>query len=406
VKAFEHQHPGEIIFGNGRISEVGSIVSRYGRRCLIVSGPKKGALRHLYPIVGELLEHLGLDWKHFDGVTRHPTVDQILSGAELAKTFAADVILGVGGGSSLDAAKAISIQAAREGTGFDSCSQGPQTGSPVVAVGTTAGSGSQVTPLAFITNPDSRVRNGRTERTGTTERTAKKTIGNDQLQSVLCCEQLIPRSAIVDPQLMLSIPAGITAATGFAVLCRALEAILNPRTNPLAELYGWEAIRRVINDLPVAVRDGSSLGARGSLAWADTLAGYATGRSGMMLPHGIAIALGSIFADVPHGLALASIYRSWLEFSWTSAVSTCATLAHLLDPAFDDVPAPEAAERCPGLLQAFLARVGLVCSLRHFGIARDDLSAVVEQSIALLRHRDDSGIPTPDQVVEIIENSF
>jgi alcohol dehydrogenase class IV len=383
LKAFEHQHPGEIIFGNGRISEVGSIVSRYGRRCLIVSGPKKGALRHLYPIVGELLEHLGLDWKHFDEVTRQPTVDQILNGAELAKTFAADVILGVGGGSSLDAAKAISVQAAREGTGFAPYSQRPRTGSlPVVAVGTTAGSGSQVTPLAFITRPKSR------------------------MNSTFCGEQFIPRSAIVDPQLMLSIPAEITAATGFAVLCRALEAILSPRTNPLAELYGWAAIRRVIKDLPVAVRDGSNLGARGSLAWADTLAGLATCGSGVMLPHWIATAVRSTFPDIPHGLALASIYGAWLEFTRTSAVSTFATLARMIDPALDGMPASEAAGRCVGLLQAFLVRINLDCTLKKFGIARDQLRDLAKQTAALPHYRDNPIIPTPDQVLEIIENSF
>jgi alcohol dehydrogenase YqhD (iron-dependent ADH family) len=82
---FENQHAGEIIFGNGRISEVGSLVSRYGRRCLVVSGSKEGALRDLYPIVGDLLEHLGLDWEHFDGVLPNPTVELVSIGAKLAK---------------------------------------------------------------------------------------------------------------------------------------------------------------------------------------------------------------------------------------------------------------------------------------------------------------------------------
>ena len=144
MNAFEYQHPGEIIFGNGRISEVGSIVSRYGERCLVVSGPKKGALRDLYPIVGELLEHLGLEWEHFDGVSRNPTVDLITTGAKLAKTFHADVILGIGGGSSLDTAKAISVEATHEGTSWDyvSFKRRPTARTlPVVTVGTTAGSG-------------------------------------------------------------------------------------------------------------------------------------------------------------------------------------------------------------------------------------------------------------------------
>ena len=198
MKAFEYQHAGEIIFGNGRISEVGSIVSRYGQRCLIVSGPKKGALRDLYPIIGEFLEHLGVAWEHFDGVTPNPTVELITAGAKIAKAFRADVVLGIGGGSSLDAAKAISVEATHEGTIWDYVlfKQRPTARTlPLVAVGTTAGSGSQVTPLAAVTNTSSRDK------------------------SVLCSDRLIPRAAIVDPQLMLSVPGSVTAATGFGVFC-------------------------------------------------------------------------------------------------------------------------------------------------------------------------------------------
>jgi alcohol dehydrogenase class IV len=385
LKAFEYQHAGEIIFGNGRISEVGSIVSRYGQRCLIVSGPKKGALRDLYPIVGELLEHLGLEWEHFDGVNPNPTVDLISTGAKLARTFNADVILGIGGGSSLDTAKAISVEATHEGTSWDYMffKQRPTARTlPVVAVGTTAGSGSQVNPLAVITNTSSRDK------------------------SALCSDHLIPRAAIVDPQLMLSVPAGVTAATGFGVFCHAFESILNPRSNPLTELFGWEAVSRVIKNLPLAVRDGSNLGARSSLAWADTLAGLATCGSGVALPHGIAMAVGSMSADIPHGLALASVYRACLEFTWASAVSTFATLAHILDPALDEVPAPDAAERCPDLLQAFLARIDLACTLRDFGISKEELTALARQSMVLPDYKNNPRVPTPDEMLEVIAASF
>src|SRR5258708_12850657 len=244
LKAFEYQHAGEIILGNGRISEVGSIVSRYGQRCLIVSGPKKGALRDLYPIVGELLEHLGLEWEHFDGVNPNPTVDLISSGAKLARQFNADVILGIGGGSSLDAAKAIAVEATHKGTSWDFLfsKQKPSSKTlPVVAVGTTSGSGSQVTQVAVITDPASRNK------------------------SALANAYLIPRIAIVDPQLTLSVPPMVTATTGFDVFCHALESILNPRSNVATELFAWEALRRVIGDLPMAAQEGANLPARTTL---------------------------------------------------------------------------------------------------------------------------------------------
>jgi alcohol dehydrogenase class IV len=385
LKAFEYQHAGEIIFGNGRISEVGSIVSRYGQRCLIVSGPKKGALRDLYPIVGELLEHLGLEWEHFDGVNPNPTVDLITRGAKIAKAFRADVILGIGGGSSLDAAKAISVEATHEGTSWDYVffKQRPTARTlPVVTVGTTAGSGSQVNPLAVITN-----------------------IGSGE-KSALCSDYLIPRAAIVDPQLMLSVPAEVTAATGFVAFSRAFESILNPRSNPLTELFGWEAVGHVIKNLPLAVQDGSNLGARSSLAWADTLAGFATCGSGLALPHGIAMAIGGMCADVSHGLALASVYRACLKFTGASAVSAFARLAHLLEPGLDGVLAPDAAARCPNLLQSFLGRIRLDCSLRGFGVSKEELPALVRRSMVLPHYKNNPKVPTQVELLEIIAESY
>jgi alcohol dehydrogenase class IV len=205
---------------------------------------------------------------------------------------------------------------------------------------------------------------------------------------------------------MLSVPAEVTAVTGFVAFCHAFEAILHPQSSPLTELFGWEAVSRVIKNLPSAVQDGSNLGARSSLAWADTLAGLATCGSGVALPHGIAMAIGGRCADIPHGLALASVCRPCLEFTWAFAVSTFATLAHLLDPALHKVPARDAAERCPDLLQAFLARVDLACSLRDFGIAQEELAALAKQSMVLPHYQNNPRVPTPDQMLELITHSY
>jgi alcohol dehydrogenase len=385
LKAFEYQQGGEIIFGNGRISEVGTLVSRYGRRCLVVSGPKGGALRDLYPIVGDLLEHLGLDWEHFDGVMPNPTVDLISTGAKLAKKFKADVILGIGGGSSLDAAKAIAVEATHEGSSWDYLffKQKPSSKTlPIVAVGTTSGSGSQATQVAVITDTAS------------------------QDKSALANDHLIPRAAIVDPQLTLSVPRSITAATGFDVFCHAFESILNPRSNPATELFAWEAIRRVIYDLPTAVREGGNLAARSSLAWADTLAGMSICRSGVTLPHGIAMAVGGMFPRTPHGMALASIYRACLEFTWQSAVSTFARLARILEPSLEDIDTPEAAAACPGLVDEFMEGIGLACSLKELGISKEEIPALAKQSMVLPDYTNNPRVPAYDEMAQIIAASF
>jgi alcohol dehydrogenase class IV len=385
LKAFEYQYAGEIIFGNGRISEIGSVVSRYGQRCLVVSGPKRGALCDLYPVVGDLLEHLGLHWEHFDGVTPNPTVELVSTGARLARGFEADVILGIGGGSSLDAAKAIAVEATHEGTSWDYLffKRKPSTRTlPVVAVVTTAGSGSHVTQVAVVTDTGSRDK------------------------SALYDDHLIPRAAIVDPQLTLSVPPAVTAATGFDIFCRAFESILNPRSNALTELFAWEAIRRVINDLPTAVQRGGDLAARNSLAWADTLAGMSICRAGVVLPHGIAMAVGGMYPGTSHGRVLASVYRACLEFTWDAAVPRFAALARILDPRLKDARTSDAAGACPHLLQLFLIRIGLTCSLKDFGISKEDITALAKQSMVLPDYTKNPKVPTQDEMAEIIAASF
>jgi alcohol dehydrogenase class IV len=385
LKAFEYQHAGEIIFGNGRISEVGSVVGQYGRRCLIVSGPKDGALRDLYPIVGDLLEHLGLHWEHFDGVMPNPTVDQVSAGAIAAKQFKADVVLGIGGGSSLDAAKAIAVEATQEGSSWDYLyfERKPSNKTlPIVAVGTTAGSGSQVTQVAAITDPDSRNK------------------------SALADDYLIPRAAIVDPQLTLSAPCTVTAETGFDVFCHAFESILNPRSNAATELFAWEALRRVIRDLPTAVQQGGNLAARTSLAWADTLAGMSICRAGVVLPHGIAMAVGGMFPKTSHGTALATVYGACLDFTCQSAVPAFAALARILDPDLSQVHDPEVAAGCPDLVRGFIGRIGLARSLRDFGMAREEIPALAARSMFLPDCTNNPRVPTPAEMLEIIEDSF
>jgi alcohol dehydrogenase class IV len=385
LKAFEYQHVGEIIFGNGRISEVGSLVSRYGRRCLVVSGPKEGALRDLYPIVGDLLEHLGLDWEHFDGVLPNPTVHLISTGAKLARKFKADVILGIGGGSSLDAAKAIAVEATHEGISWDYLffKQKPSSKTlPVVAVATTSGSGSQATQVAVVTDTASRDK------------------------SALANAHLIPRVAIVDPQLTLSVPPITTATTGFDVLCHAFESILNPRSNVATELFAWEALRRVIGDLPTAVQEGANLTARTSMAWADTLAGMSICRAGVALPHGIAMAVGGMFPNTPHAMALASVYRACLEFTWESAISAFARLARILEPSLENIDAAEAAAACAGLVDEFMSGIGLTFSLKDFGISKKEIPALARQSMVLPDYTNNPRVPAYDEMLQIIAASF
>jgi alcohol dehydrogenase class IV len=312
-------------------------------------------------------------------------VDIVSTGAKLAKKLKADVVLGIGGGSSLDTAKAIAVEATHEGTSWDYLffKQKPSSKTlPVIAVGTTSGSGSHATQVAVISNPASRDK------------------------SALADPHLIPRLAIVDPQLTLSVPPVVTATSGFDVFCHAFESILNPRSNAASELFAWEALRRVICDLPAAVREGANLAARASMAWADTLAGMSICRAGVALPHGIAMAVGGMFPDTPHGMALASVYRACLEFTWESAVSVFARLARMLDPSLENIGTAEAAAASPGLLVKFMSDIGLTFSLRDFGVSREETLTLANQSMILPDYRNNPRVPTHEDIAQIIGASL
>jgi alcohol dehydrogenase class IV len=119
MKNFSYQHPTEIIFGIGRFAELGSIVTRFGRRCLLVSYPKTDALTDRYAEASELLRDAAIEFEHFDDVIPNPTIEIVSQGAKIARAFAADMVLGIGGGSSLDTAKAIAVEATHEGSCWD-----------------------------------------------------------------------------------------------------------------------------------------------------------------------------------------------------------------------------------------------------------------------------------------------
>jgi alcohol dehydrogenase class IV len=217
---------------------------------------------------------------------------------------------------------------------------------------------------------------------------------------------LIPRVGIVDPQLTLSVPSIVTATTGFDVLGHAFESILNPRSNGATELFAWEALRRVIYDLPAAVQEGANLAARSSMAWADTLAGMSICRAGVALPHGIAMAVGGMYPSTPHGMALASVYRACLEFTWESAVSAFARLARILDPSLADLDTSEAAAACPGLVDGFMSGIGLAFSLKDFGISKEAIPELAKQSMVLPDFTNNPRVPTCDEMVQIIAASL
>lgn len=378
--------PTEVHFGAGKLATIGETVERFGKRCLLVTGPRTGSVRLYLPRLLEYLENAGISVAHFDGVIPNPTTDTIGAGASMAVEHRADVILGVGGGSSMDAAKAIAVEATHEGGCWDYLfyreAKPTEKTLPVVAVSTTSGTGSQVTQVSVVTHTETRDK------------------------SALYNALLFPRVAIVDPELMLTVPRHVTACTGFDTFTHAFESAIHVNTSPYVELMAWEAISLVLSHLPVVLEDGSNMEARSALAYADTLAGMCIANAGVTLPHGIGMAIGGMYPHVAHGEALALNYPAFMRFTCASAPVPFARLARLLNPDLEGVDDETAAERSCDELDAFLQKIGLWMGLADKGVPEEELSDLARQCRVLPDYMNNPRIASEEDMLDLMRACF
>jgi len=382
---FTYFQPTELIFGRGRVRELGTIVRRFGTRTLLVSGKETPAVAARLAPARLSLAAAGVEVAHYDGVIPNPTIESVSAGATLARRFGAQSVIGLGGGSAMDCAKAIAVEATHEGSSWDYLFyKKPPTAAtlPIIAVPTTSGTGSHVTQVAVITNPEARDK------------------------SAIYHPNIFPKVSIVDPELMLSVPSEVTACTGFDVFCHAFESTIHPNCNPVVEGFAWEAIRRVVADLPRVLADGADLDARESMAWADTLAGYSIASAGVTLPHGMAMAIGGMYPHVAHGLALAIVYPAFARFTWGHAIPQFSRVARLLDASLATATDQLAASRAPELMETFLTRIGLRVGLADIGVPVAELSALARQCMVLPDYQANPRVATAEEMESLVVESF
>ncbi len=386
MKAFNYFQPTGLRFGSGRVGEAGEAVARYGKRCLLVTTPTDVVMEPLFTRIKRILAGSGVECLHFDGVVPNPTTECITQGATLAKEFGAEVVLGVGGGSSMDSAKAIAVEASHAGTAWDylwfSDTQPSEATLPIVAVTTTSGTGSQFTQVAVLTNP------------------------LEKNKSAIYNNVVYPRVAIVDPKLMLTLPAHVTASTGFDVFCHAFESYLHVNSSPFTNMMALEAIRLVAANLPTVVDDGSNLPAREAMAWADCLAGLCIAAAGVTLPHGIGMTIGGYCPHVMHGEALAVTYPEFTRYTYPYAVKQFATMGRIFDLELNHTSDEEAAARSCGALDRFLQRIGMWLSFEGLRVSRDELVVIADHSRVLPDYKNNPRVATRDEIYEILENSY
>lgn len=361
MEQFRFYQPTRIHFGAGCLNQVGSIVGKYGKKCMLVTTTNtEDVLRPLYDRVKALLSEAGIQVVHFDKVVPNPTISGIEEAIALVHQEKVEVVLAVGGGSSIDTAKSITLF---NGAGkvdwpkvFSTYtdpfaeyeSPSPEV-LPLVAVPTTAGTGSELTQAMVISDP---------------EHNDKECIFHDKA---------FAKEAIIDPELMRTLPPRMTAITGFDAFTHSFESYLRDCASPYTRSIGMKAMSLIIETLPKLVKDTGNMELREKMAQAAMFSGISLGNAAATLPHPISEIVGGVAPRLAHGQCLATLYPQYLRWQCTQAVEKCAAVARLFDPALSDKSDKEAADKLPLLMKEFLQSVGLYYSFSQLGLTEEEL---------------------------------
>jgi alcohol dehydrogenase len=298
---FDHYIPTRILFGCGQLSSLHK-QALPGKKALIVttagqSVKKFGYLQRLT----EELELNGVSHVLFDKILPNPVIEHVNEGAKLAKDTGCDFVVGLGGGSAIDSSKAIAVMATNEGNFWDYVNGGSGKGLPVpndplsvVAITTTAGTGTETDPWAVVTNGEEKIGFG--------------------------YDKTFPVLAVVDPELMVTVPPHLTAYQGFDALFHSAEGYINKLASPISDIYALKSIELIGKSLAAAVKDGRNLEAREDVALANTLAGMVESTSSCTSEHSLAHALSAYHPKIEHGAALIMVSLAYFSHFANSGV--------------------------------------------------------------------------------------
>ncbi len=311
----EFHLPTKIILGPASLESTAQEVAALGSKAMIVCDPFSVETK-LAARIAALLAAANISSVIYDQVIPNPTSTLIDAGAEIARSKGCDVMIGLGGGSSMDAAKGIAVAASHDGPIWPYAMGEKEITDatlPVVAITTTSGTGSQCTMFSVITNPETNQKPG------------------------MGSPFILPRVAIVDPELTRTMPPVLTAITGFDVFTHAVEAYTSNACSPLSDMYAEKAITLVAKSMLTCYTDGDNIDARNDMCLADTCSGVAINHAVVTLGHVIAHVIGGHYHDIAHGDALFSIYPQILRYNSAALPEKHKWIAQQIKPGCDDI---------------------------------------------------------------------
>lgn len=338
--------PNHTVVGTNVLGEAAPLLKKMGNKAFIVTG-RHVAVSDMMKQLTALLDENGIDCVIFDGITGEPTDTMIEKGVEMLKSSGCDFIIGIGGGSPLDSAKAIAAMAVNEGSIADY--NGKEiTGEilPLAAIPTTAGTGSEATKFTVITDSEKGIK------------------------MLLKGDVLVPKLAIVDSSFTVGAPKSVTSATGLDALTHAVEAYTSRKAFSMTDTLAVSAVKRIMKYLPIAYREPDNSLAREQMSIAALEAGICINNSSVTIVHGMSRPIGALF-HVPHGMSNAMLLKECLSFAVSGAYEKFANLGRETGVASDSDSDETAAEKFIDSLQN-ICNVCEIPTLEQYGIDRDE----------------------------------
>ncbi len=344
----ELYQPSHTLIGAGAINRIPHYVRRmHCRKALVVSDEGLVKIGTVGKVLS-VLDNAGAEYVLFTDVKPNPTVSIVNAGYETASKHNCDYVIGIGGGSPLDVAKAVGILMTNGGDirDYEGLNQSSKRSLPIIAVNTTAGTGSEVTRDYVITDEEKKVK------------------------MLMVDYHCIASLAIDDPQLMTEMPPRLTAATGMDALTHAIEAYVCKSHFPYSDGLALEAIRLVSTALKKAVQNGNDLEARTDMCWAEYMAGLAFSNAGLGLVHAMAHQLGG-FYNMPHGVANAVLLPYVMEYNASECKERFAAIAAALGKNTANMTCDQAADEAIRAIKELSEAVGIP-SLKELGFRPED----------------------------------
>ncbi len=374
----------KIVFGCGSLEGLPGHIAELGARKPLVVLDGHLSAQGFRDNVSHLFGDDPARYCIFDEITGEPSLEVADKGAVLARAEGCDIVVGIGGGSTLDAAKAMAIIVtnggeARQYLGLNNV---PRPGLPKIMIPTTAGTGSEVTFTAVFIRKDLKKKEG------------------------MNSPYLYPELALLDPLLTVSVPPDVTASTGLDALCHAIESYTSIIANPMSEMISLEAIGLIASNLRTSVHNGSDIRARENMLLGSLYAGLGLANAGVTAVHSLSYPLGGTYG-IPHGLANTIMLPPVMRFNVAAALDKFADIAEVMGEDVESFSVREAAFMAIDAVEDLIEDCGIMETLEDLGINKDDFEMMADAAMGVARPlANNPRVVTRDDAIAMYEEAY